>query len=112
MNRSERLLTTASATLLLIFLTAAAAAGLDKIPREVIDHAAANATVLVLVGLDVPWQQESTLDEKGVRTQRIAIASIQNDLIGNLTGRQYTITRRYQEVPGIGLEVGADALAE
>ena len=112
MNRSERLLTTASATLLLIFLIAAAAAGLDKIPREVIDHAAANGTVLVLVGLDVPWQRESTLDENGVRTQRVAIAAIQSDLLNNLTGRKYKITRRYLEVPGIGLEVGADALAE
>jgi len=96
----------------LIFLTAAAAAGLDKIPREVIDHAAANGTVLVLVGLDVPWQKESTLDQDGVRTQRVVIATIQDDLLKDLFGRQYRITRRYQEVPGIGLEVGADALAE
>jgi hypothetical protein len=112
MNRSERLLTTASAILLLIFLTAAAAAGLDKIPRDVIDHAAANGTVLVLVGLDVPWQKEATLDQDGVRAQRVAIASIQDDLLKDLFGKQYRITRRYQEVPGIGLEVGADALAE
>jgi hypothetical protein len=29
-----------------------------KIPREVIDEASARGTVLVLVGLNVPWQMD------------------------------------------------------
>ena len=44
--------------------------------------------------------------------KRAAIASIQSDLLNTLKGRSYKVVRRYQEVPGIALEVGADALAE
>ena len=42
-----------------------------------IDHAAAHGTVLVLVGLNVPWQMESRLSEDEARGQREAIASVQ-----------------------------------
>jgi hypothetical protein len=82
-----------------------------KIPQEVIDHAATQGTVLVLVGLNVPWQLESKLDEDAVRVQRTSIASIQRNLLSELAGRNYKIIRRYEQVPGIALEVGADALA-
>jgi hypothetical protein len=67
---------------------------------------------LVLVGLKVPWEMESKLDGEALRTQRTAIASIQNNLLSKLEGRNYKLVRRYQEIPGIALEVGADALAE
>lgn len=83
-----------------------------KIPREVIDEASAHGTVLVLVGLKVPWQMESRLSEDEVRAQREAIASIQKDLLGDLRGRQYKVLRQYEQVPGIALEVGVDVLAE
>jgi hypothetical protein len=83
-----------------------------KIPPEVIDHAAAHGTVLVLVGLDVPWQMESSLNEDAARAQRESIASIQKDLLTELEGRTHKVTRRYDQIPGIALEVGADALAE
>ena len=83
-----------------------------KIPAEVIDLAATNGTVLVLVGLKVPWQMESRLSEEQVQAQRNAIASIQTDLLSELAGKSYKITRRYDRVPGIALEVSADALAE
>ena len=83
-----------------------------KIPAEVIDHAATNGTVWVLVGLKVPWQMESRLSENQVQAQRNAIASIQTDLLSELAGKSYKITRRYDRIPGIALEVGADALAE
>ena len=36
-----------------------------KIPSDVIDHAAVHGTVLVLVGLNVPWQMESRFDSEG-----------------------------------------------
>jgi hypothetical protein len=55
---------------------------------------------------------ESKLSEDGVRAQRAAIASIQNELLLGLQGRNYKVLRRYEEIPGIALEVGADALAE
>jgi len=83
-----------------------------KIPREVIDQAAAHGTVLVLVGLNVPWQMESRLSADEARGQREAIASVQKDLLTDLEGRSYKVIRRYDRVPGIALEVGADALAE
>ena len=98
---------------LVIFLAPAAfAQSPGKIPRDVIDYAAANGSALVLVGLNVPWQMESKLSADGLRTQRNSIASIQSDLLTKLEGTNYKILRRYQEIPGIALEVGADALAE
>ena len=92
--------------------SAAAAQPAGKVPEEVIDHVAADGTVLVLVGLKVPWQMESSLNEEQVRSQREAIASIQKDLLAELDGKSYKITRRFDSIPGIALEVGADALAE
>jgi Peptidase inhibitor I9 len=83
-----------------------------KIPAEVIDHAAAHGTVLVLVGLNVPWQMESRLSEDETRAQREAIASIQRDLLAELEGRSYKVIRRYDRIPGIALEASADVLAQ
>jgi hypothetical protein len=59
------------AALLSLAGTAAIAQTDGKIPREVIDHAAAHGTVLVLVGLNVPWQMESRLSEDETRAQRV-----------------------------------------
>jgi hypothetical protein len=100
------------AVLLLFLAPAASAQSPGKIPREVIDQTAANGSALVLVGLNMPWQMESRLSADGMRAQRNAIASIQSELLTNLEGKNYKILRRYQEIPGIALEVGADALAE
>ena len=100
------------AALLFFLAPAASAQSPAKIPRDVIDHAAANGTALVLVGLNVAWQMESRLGEVDLQAQRSAIASIQSDLLTQLDGTNYKILRRYREVPGIALEVGADALAE
>jgi hypothetical protein len=82
-----------------------------KVPREVIDHAAAHGKVSVLVGLKVRWQMESSLSEDLIRQQREAIGSVQVNLLRELAGTQHTVIRRYEEVPGLALEVGADALA-
>lgn len=84
----------------------------DKIPHEVIERAASQGTALVLVGLRVPWQMEENLSDAGLHAQRAAIASIQSDLLTHLEGRNYKVIRRYHEIPGIALQVGADALAE
>lgn len=97
---------------LLVVGPAAVAQTAGKIPREVIEQITAQGTALVLVGLNVPWQTESSLSEDAVKTQREAIASIQSDLLTELEGRKYRVIRRYEQVPGIALEVGADALAE
>jgi hypothetical protein len=104
----------ASCLVALLFLggSAAMAQAGGKIPPEVIDHAAAHGKVLVLVGLNVPWQMESRLSEDETRVQREAIASIQRDLLTELEGRSYKVIRRYDRIPGIALEAGADVLAE
>jgi hypothetical protein len=83
-----------------------------KIPREVIDQAASQGTVLVLVGLDIPWQMESRLNADEVRAQRDSIAAVQRSLLTGLEGRSYKVIRRYDQIPGLALEVGPDALAE
>ena len=103
---------TCCAALLLFFSLAAHSQSSDKIPRDVIDYTAAHGSALVLVGLDLPWQMESRLNEADLHAQRTTIASRQNELLGKLAGRKFTVVRRYQEIPGIALEVGADALAE
>jgi hypothetical protein len=98
--------------LLSLAATSALSQTSGKIPTEVIDHAAAHGSVLVLVGLAVPWQMESALSEAEVRAQRESIASIQRDLLSGLEGRKYKVIRSYDQIPGLALEVGADALAE
>ncbi len=106
-----------SRPLISIFFVLAIASGAlaqsdGKVPAEVIDHAASDGSVLVLVGLKVPWQMESNLSEEQVLSQREAIASIQKNLLTELDGKSYKIMRRYDSIPGIALEVSADALAE
>ena len=100
------------AVLVLGGATARAAQSSAKIAPEVIDQAAAHGTIPVLVGLDVPWQMESGLSERQIRAQREAIASIQSGLLDELAGKSHRVTRRYDQIPGIALEVGPDALAE
>lgn len=99
-------------TVLVLGTSAARAESTEKIPREVIDQAAAQGSVMVLVGLDAPWQMESRLTPDEVLTQREVIASIQRDLLTDLQGRSFKVIRRYHQIPGLALEVGPDALAE
>lgn len=111
--RNQGMLILGGCTALLIFLaTAAQCQSTGKIPRDVIDATDANGSAWVLVGLDVPWQMEASLSQGDLRAQRSAIAAGQNDLLDQLAGRAFTVVRRYQEIPGIALEVGAEALAE
>lgn len=111
--RSHGLLgTSCCIALLLLAAPLSTARSQEKIPREVIDRAAAHGTALVLVGLSVPWTMESKLSHENLRSQRSAIASIQSELLTSLDGRNYKLLRRYQEIPGVALEVGPDALAE
>ena len=83
-----------------------------KIPSDVVDKIAAEGSAPVVVGLKVPWQVESDLNAEQVRIQRDAIATIQGDLLAEIEGKSFKITRRYASIPGIAMEVGADTLAE
>jgi hypothetical protein len=104
--------TICSAAILFAGPAPTAAEPIPKIPVEVIDQAATTGTVMVLVGLKMPWQMESNLSDDQVHAQRQAIALIQEKLLVELAGKSYKITRRYDRIPGIAMEVGADALAE
>ncbi len=87
--RSQRFLGTSCCVALLLLATPfSAARSQEKIPREVIDEAAAHGTVMVLVGLKVPWEMESRLSDDELRSQRTAIASIQSDLLTALQTRR------------------------
>jgi hypothetical protein len=55
---------------------------------------------------------ESRLNAEEVRAQRDSIAAIQKNLLTDLEGRNYKVIRRYDQIPGLALEVGPDALAE
>ncbi len=83
----------------------------EKIPPELSAQTANNEVVPVLVGLNVPWQREDTLSEDAIVLQRRAINSVQDQLLSELSGTKYKIVRRYDVIPGLALEVGADALA-
>jgi hypothetical protein len=106
------LTTSCFAALLCLIGTSATTQAAGKIPPEVISHAARHGTVLVLVNLNVPWQMESRLSDGEAQAQRESIAATQRDLLKELEGRKFKIIRRYDRVPGMALEVGADGLAE
>jgi hypothetical protein len=97
---------------LLVAAPAVIAQTAGKIPREVINKAASDKVVLVLVGLKVPWQMESTLSQDAITAQRSAISLVQDQVLTQLAGRKFRLVQRYQELPGLALEAEADALAE
>ena len=90
---------------------AIALAETDKLPDEIVNQAASDGKILVLVGLNVPWTMEGKLTENEIGTQRRAIESAQNDLLTQLSGTDFRLVRVYDSIPGIALEVGNDALA-
>jgi hypothetical protein len=90
--------------------TSEAAAGFGAVPAELFLEATSGGAILVLVGLKTPWSPEGPLSKEMVLVQREAIAAAQNYLLTELADTKYRITRRYQDIPGIALEVGLDAL--
>jgi hypothetical protein len=86
-------------------------AGSEKIPAEIIAQTANDEATPVLVGLNVPWQRESTLSDDAILLQRQAINLVQDQLLSELAGTRYKIVRRYEVIPGLALEIGPDALA-
>lgn len=84
--------------------------GPGNVPREMFEHARSTGTVLVLVGLKAPWRPEAVLSNTLVSAQRNVIAASQDYLLAELSNTHYRITRRFQKIPGIALEVGLDAL--
>lgn len=95
----------------LVFALDPAVCRSEKIPYELFERAAAEGNVLVLVGLGVPWIREDKLSQSAVLEQRQAIDRMQERLLEELFGTRFRIVVRYQVIPGIALDVGADALA-
>src|ERR1041384_5629818 len=95
----KRILSAAScfSVILVVAAQAVSAQTSGKIPREVIDKAAADKVVPVLVGLKVPWQMESTLSHDAIEAQRAAISLLQDQLLSRLAGRRFRLVQRYQE---------------
>jgi hypothetical protein len=85
-------------------------ASFGVVPAELFLEATSAGPILVLVGLKTPWSPEGPLSKEMVLVQREAIAAAQNYLLTELADTEYRITRRYQAIPGIALEVGLDAL--
>jgi len=85
-------------------------ANVGSVPTELFLEATSSGAVLVLVGLKTPWSPEGPLSEEMMLAQRQGIAAAQNYLLTELANTEYRITRRYQAIPGIALEVGLDAL--
>ena len=78
----------------------------SKVPAAVWQKAQAAGVVRVIVTLNIPWQV-NPLSESA---QRAAIATAQNELLAELIGTHYTVTARFEIVPGISLIAGQDAL--
>ncbi|MPZ75450.1 MAG: hypothetical protein GEU77_02915 [Deltaproteobacteria bacterium] len=88
----------------------AATGSAGVVPAELFMEATDVGAVLVLVGLKTPWSPEGPLSKELVHAQREAIAAAQKYLLTELADTRYRITRRYEVIPGIALEVGLDAL--
>jgi len=101
----------ATALLLLVLSFTIAAAQIDKVHSAVVESMESAGHALVLVGLKVPWQREEALNQQDLLAQRRAIKAAQDDLVAELNGTDYRIVRQYQEIPGIALKIGPDALS-
>ncbi len=82
----------------------------SKIPAEVWEKAQKDGVVRIIVQLNVPWKPEGYLDQQAVLAQRQAIVAAQDRLIVSLVGTMHRVIARFWLIPGIGLEVGVEAL--
>lgn len=93
-----------------VFVADAFAQAIDPAVRA----AAAAGPVRVLVELRItpPFKPEGDLSSPAaVEAQRQAIARTQDDLLASLAGTTFSVGRKYDGLPLMALEIGADALA-
>ena len=97
----------------LLFLACAgiATSQQSKIPAKIWEEAEKTGVARVIVGLNVPWQPEGNLSEADKLEQRQAIAAAQDQLLAEFVGTQHRVVRRFDNIPGLALEVGVEALA-
>jgi hypothetical protein len=73
--------------------------------------AAGPVRVIVELRLAPPFRPEGELSSPAaVEAQRRAIAQAQDDLLASLAGTSFSVGRKYDGLPLIALEIGADAL--
>ncbi len=82
------------------------------VPAEVTKKAQTEGVVRVIVQLNVATQPEGALSSpQAVLAQRQAIAAAQSGLLADLAGTSHRVTRQFEIISFIALEVGLDALA-
>jgi len=107
-----RRLTVMMAILVLIGWTGIGIAQQGKVPPEVLQKAQTKGVVRVIVQLDVATRPEGALaTRQAALDQRQAIAAAQSELSADLAGTSHRVTRQFETIPFLALEVGPDALA-
>jgi hypothetical protein len=82
-----------------------------SVPKALLDRAAPEGTVRVLVQLQVAAEPEGGLaSAEAVAAQRKTIAVAQSTLMDELVGTRYRLIRTYETIPFLALEVSSDAL--
>ena len=82
-----------------------------NIPKALVDRAAREGTVRVLVQLRVSARPEGELSSPdAVASQRQAIAAAQSAVLKELAGTSYRVVRTYETIPFLALEVSLGAL--
>jgi len=82
-----------------------------NVPKPLVDRAAQEGTVRVLVQLQVVAKPEGELaSAETVAAQRQAIAVAQSALMAELVGTRYRLIRTYETIPFLALDVSSDAL--
>ena len=93
-----------------VFVSDAFAQAIDPAVRTA--AAAGPVRVIVELRLRPPFRPEGELSSPAaVEAQRRAIAHAQDDLLASLAGTSFSVGRKYDGLPLIALEIGADALA-
>lgn len=81
-----------------------------KVPPEMWEKAKAEGMVRVLVQLNVPTKSLDSLDNEQALAQRKMIATVQKELLAELTQTTHKVGRLLENIPVIALEAGVDAL--
>jgi subtilisin family serine protease len=100
----------------LLLQTVPAAADAPAVSPEVRQRIQRDGSTRILVRLRLPAgplvPEGSLASQASVLSQRRDIANVQTRVTGRLRNRPHTVLRRFQTVPVLALEVGADALRE
>jgi hypothetical protein len=83
----------------------------SKIEKKVLDTVRSKGMARVFVQVNVPIKTGQKLTPEEEQSQRWAITAAQDLVLQELTGTQYKLRRRFEIVPVLSMEIGADALA-